>query len=65
MQGIFKIGSMFIVVAAAVLASMFVLDVISLDVAKDVIFKIILIILIFSISSLLITVISGDKIKSK
>ena len=63
MQKILKFSSMFIVLAVAVVASMFVLDIITMDVAKDAVFKTVFIILILAISSLLITTIGGSSKK--
>lgn len=47
--------SMFIVIAVAIVSALFILELITLDIAKDVVFKSIFVILIMAISALIIT----------
>jgi hypothetical protein len=46
---------MFIVIAVAIVSALFILELITLDIAKDVVFKSIFVILIMAISALIIT----------
>jgi hypothetical protein len=55
MQNSIKAMSMLIVIAAAIVSSLVILEVITIDLAKDTIFKSVFVILILTISSLIIT----------
>lgn len=55
MQNTIKAMSMLIVIAAAIVSSLVILEVITIDLAKDTIFKSVFVILILTISSLIIT----------
>lgn len=65
MQNIIKFMAMFIVIAATVVSSLFILEVITLDIAKDTIFKSVFVILIFTISALIIMTILDKPKKFK
>ncbi len=55
MNNITRLMSMFIVIAVAIVSALFILELITLDIAKDVVFKSIFVILIMAISALIIT----------